>query len=115
MLLFVLYVVLSSSGIILFKLGSTAVEFTLTDKILGFNISYTSLLGLVCYLVSFVLWMIIIGKNDVSYIVPIGLAATNVTIMLGATLFLGETFSFYKIIGLGLILGGIVFLNLGNA
>lgn len=115
MILFILYVILSSSGIILFKLGSTAVEFTLTDKIVGFNMSYTSLLGLLCYLISFVLWMVIIGKNDVSYIVPIGLAATNVTIMLGATFFLGEAFSLYKIIGLGLILGGIVFLNLGNA
>ena len=52
------------------------------------NISLISLLGLFCYLISFILWMLIISRSDVSYIVPLGVACTNIAILIASNLIL---------------------------
>ena len=112
MILFIVYAILSASGIILFKLGSTGISLEITKSVFGFQMSYYSLIGLLCYIVSFILWMVIISKNDVSYIVPIGLAVTNLLILIGSYAILGEQLSLMKIVGVGVILLGIALLNL---
>ncbi|BCA85452.1 hypothetical protein EsVE80_09750 [Enterococcus saigonensis] len=110
-MMFVLYVVLSSMGIILFKLGSDQVSFEVTKHAIGLNLSFLSILGLICYVVSFLLWMIIISKNEVSYIVPVGLAATNVAILIASSLILGESISTIQIIGISVIILGVFLIN----
>ena len=72
MVLFIIYVFLSSAGLVLFKLGSSSLNIQLQQTIFSMNISLISLLGLFCYLISFILWMLIISRSDVSYIVPLG-------------------------------------------
>ena len=111
MVMFVLYVIFSSMGIILFKLGSSNISFEVTKEFFGFHLTYTSLLGLLFYIVSFLLWMIIISKNEVSFIVPIGLAATNIFITIASVMILGETISTSSILGIGLIILGVILLN----
>lgn len=113
MLLFIVYVILSSSGIILFKLGSTDLSIKMVNSNLNMNFPTLSILGLLCYLVSFVLWMIIITKSDVSFIVPLGLGLTNVLILLGSTVVLKEEINLYGIVGIILILGGTILINKG--
>lgn len=111
MFLFIVYVILSSSGIILFKLGSADLSIKMINNQLNMNFPTLSILGLMCYLVSFILWMIIISKSDVSFIVPLGLGLTNVLILLGSTFVLKEEINMYGIIGIILILGGTILIN----
>lgn len=112
MLIFLIYVLSSSFGIILFKLGSKGVNFTISNSDIGLKLSYFSLIGLTLYVVSFLLWMIIISKNDVSKIVPIGLGATNILIMFLSYFLLGETISMVQLIGVLTVIIGVVLMNL---
>ena len=98
MVLFIIYVFLSSAGLVLFKLGSSSLNIQLQQTIFSMNISLISLLGLFCYLISFILWMLIISRSDVSYIVPLGVACTNITTN--------------ALIGAVVIIVGIVIMNL---
>ena len=113
MILFLIYVVLSSSGIILFKLGSSDLSIKIINNQLNMNFPGLSILGLLCYLGSFVLWMIILSKSDVSFIVPLGLGITNVLILVGSSVVLKEEISLYGIIGIVLILAGTLLINKG--
>ena len=113
MILFLVYVLLSSSGIILFKLGSAELSIKMVSNQLNMNFPMMSILGLMCYLISFILWMIIISKSDVSYIVPLGLGLTNVLILVGSMVVLKESINVYGIIGIVMILGGTLLINKG--
>lgn len=113
MILFLIYVVLSSSGIILFKLGSSDLSIKIINNQLNMNFPGLSILGLLCYLGSFVLWMIILSKSDVSFIVPLGLGITNVLILVGSSVVLKEEISLYGIVGIVLILAGTLLINRG--
>ncbi|AQP53048.1 hypothetical protein CBF34_02975 [Vagococcus penaei] len=111
MILFIIYVILSSSGIILFKLGSTDLSIKLLDNQLNMNFPFLSLVGLSCYLVSFVLWMMIISKSDVHIVVPLGLGLTNILILIGSAFVLKETISMTSVIGIVLVLAGTLLIN----
>ncbi|MBO0487279.1 hypothetical protein VBG40_12245 [Vagococcus fluvialis] len=113
MILFLVYVILSSSGIILFKLGSAELSIKMVSNQLNMNFPMMSILGLMCYLISFILWMIIISKSDVSYIVPLGLGLTNVLILVGSMVVLKESINVYGIVGIVMILGGTLLINKG--
>lgn len=109
--MFVAYVVLSSMGIILFKLGSNAPFINILNKSLEINVSFVSLVGLLCYLGSFVLWMMIISRSDVHIVVPLGLGLTNIFILFGSHYILGESLSIQSIIGAALVILGIIIMN----
>ena len=96
---FIIYVFLSSAGLVLFKLGSSSLNIQLQQTIFSMNISLISLLGLFCYLISFILWMLIISRSDVSYIVPLGVACTNIAILIASNLILKETITTNALIG----------------
>lgn len=109
---FIIYVFLSSAGLVLFKLGSSSLNIQLQQTIFSMNISLISLLGLFCYLISFILWMLIISRSDVSYIVPLGVACTNIAILIASNLILKETITTNALIGAVVIIVGIVIMNL---
>lgn len=111
MILFILYVILSTSGLILFKLGSPDLSMGFVKNMFSLNLPLLSLIGLMCYLVSFLLWMYIISKSEINFIVPLGVGVTNLAI-LGASYFvLNETISYTTIIGAALIIIGVVVMN----
>lgn len=112
MLLFVIYVLLSSAGLVLFKLGSSNLAIQLKDSFFSMNVSIISIAGLMCYLISFLLWMLIISKSDVSYIVPLGVACTNIAILVASHFILHETISTNSLVGAAVIIVGIVIMNL---
>lgn len=114
MILFCMYVILSTSGLVLFKLGSTSggMSLTLTKDLFGFNIPSLSLLGLICYMISFVMWMIIISKSDISFIVPLGVALTNLAVLASSYFILHESMSYTTVIGAALIIVGAIVLNI---
>ncbi|MGY3746854.1 hypothetical protein ACWN8P_06310 [Vagococcus salmoninarum] len=112
MISFIIYVILSSMGIILFKLGASDASISLTKGIFNFHMSYISMIGLLCYLLSFILWMYIIANKNVSYIVPLGLGLTNVMILVGSYFILGESISLMNIVGAGVILVGVMIISM---
>lgn len=112
MLLFIVYVVLSTTGLILFKLGSENISLQVTKSFFSIQLPFLSILGLICYLISFLLWMYIISKSDISYIVPLGVALTNLAIITASYFVFNETISVMTIVGAALIIIGAIILNI---
>ncbi|MDR0922443.1 MAG: hypothetical protein LBM95_08675 [Lactobacillales bacterium] len=112
MILFIIYVILSTSGLILFKLGSKDMALGLSKNILEMHVPLLVVLGLACYLCSFILWMVILAKSEISFIVPLGVAVTNIAILLGSFFILHETITTPTIIGATLIILGVIVMNI---
>jgi drug/metabolite transporter (DMT)-like permease len=104
---------LSSAGLIFLKLGGqTGAPFSITDGKLHLNITVFLMIGLVFYVLSFLLYTYLIAKNDLGYIIPVSTALVYVFIFLASFLLFKEAFTALKIVGICLIFGGLVVLNL---
>ena len=89
-ILFVLYVLLSSSGLILFKLGAINPDININILNISLTISIKSIIGILCYGCSFVLWMIIVSRMNLTVAMPLSVAIVNTLVVLGSSLFLKE-------------------------
>lgn len=109
----ILYLVLTVSGLILYKYGANknfAISFT--NSVFNLKISFISILGLLCYLASFILYMTIIPKFNISYIMPLTSAISYISIFILSAMVLGEKLTINGIIGAIIILIGIVIINI---
>lgn len=114
-ILLMFYVICTVGGLILFKYGANqnfAVGFV--NKSLNININIFSIIGLVLYLCSFVLYMFVLSKYDITYIMPIISVFTTIGIYFLAIIVLNEAFSWYRFIGTVVILGGAMLVNMGK-
>ena len=110
----IIYMLLSAGGLILFKLGSklSPVSIALDKGVFGFSINVCSLAGLCCYLLSFLLYMQIVSKYDLTRIYPITSGLVYILVFLGGIFILGENPSVIKLIGSAAILIGVILMNL---
>ncbi len=106
-----LYIFLYLSGLILMKLGVNTGEFVLNQGTLTFSINVISLLGLVCYILSFLVFTSIVVKFDLSYIVPLTSGVVQVLTLISGFIIFKENISIKGIIGAILIITGIVIMN----
>lgn len=60
------------------------------------------------YLSGMVLWLAVLGRNQMSIAYPIGIGLSLVTTTLAAMLVLGEPVGVLRLVGVGAILGGAV-------
>ena len=106
-----LYIFLYLSGLILMKLGVNTGEFVLNQGTITFSINVISLLGLVCYILSFLVFTSIVVKFDLSYIVPLTSGVVQVLTLISGFIIFKENISIKGIIGAILIITGIVIMN----
>lgn len=111
-ILIAIYLILSVSGLVLFKLGCEK-DFliSVSTGIFSLKISLLSILGLGCYVCSFLMFMFLISKFDMTYIVPIGTGMTQVLTFIMAVLVFKESITLAKISGTALILIGVAIIN----
>lgn len=112
MILFIIYVLLSSLGLILFKLGSQNLNVLYENSIFSISVSTTMFAGIFCYLASFFLWMFIVNKSELSYIYPLSIACINIAILLGSYFILNEPITVKSLVGAVIIIIGISVMNL---
>ena len=65
-------------------------------------------LGLFFYVISFVLYLYILSKFEVSYVYPIIMSAGFILLLIFSVLFLNETFTLSKLLGIIFISIGII-------
>lgn len=112
-LLIILYVIATSLALIVLKLGTKSgapVQFV--DGKLHFNISAYAVTGVILYGVSFLLYIYLISKYDLGYIIPLTTALVYVLIFTASFFIFKEIFTVFKIIGIVFIFLGIIFLNI---
>lgn len=114
-ILIVLYVIFAVGGSTLIKYGAiTKAAALLTVPIVNVGLTLVSLLGIICYGLSFVLYIILLSKFDLSFISPVTVGLVYVLLMLTAAFFFQEQFTLLKITGCMIILAGILMIISGK-
>lgn len=113
----ILYIILTVSGLVLMKIGLMQTNLSGLSELLKnvFNIKFLLIhwqyvLGMICYATSFLTWMFLLSKKDLSFIYPLTIGIIYVLIMFSSVIIFHEHFTIYKIIGTILIGLGILFL-----
>jgi drug/metabolite transporter (DMT)-like permease len=108
-----LYVLTTSLALIVLKLGTraTAGGHHLFDK-LPFNVNLYTILGIFLYGVSFLVYVYLISKYDLGYIIPLGTAFVYIVIFAASFFIFNEVFTVIKVIGISFIVVGLILLNL---
>lgn len=110
-----IYVATTSVGLIILKLGSNAgAPVSYIENKLSFNLNIYSILGIIMYGFSFILYMYLISKYDLGYIIPLTTALVYIIIFIASFLVFKESFTLIKIIGISLIIAGIFLINIGS-
>lgn len=110
----IIYLILTVSGLMLFKVGGNTNYISLSLSKLDMSISAISILGIVCYGCSFLLWLNIIKSEDISYIFPIANGLVTILTVIGGVLFLQEKVTLMQCIGTIVVIIGVVIINIGK-
>lgn len=113
-ILFILYVFLASSGLILFKLGSNVKDLNISIFSVKIYYSFKMLLGLFCYGCSFVLWMIIVSQSNLTIAMPLSVAIVNTLVIIESCLILKEQITLTQGIGIFIIILGVSIMSIGR-
>ena len=113
-ILFILYVFLASSGLVLFKLGSS--NTTIHFSIMGFNINFSCkmLAGIMCYGFSFLLWLYIVSNMNLTFAMPLSIALVNTLVILESCVLLKEKITIQQGIGIFIVILGVVVMTCGR-
>lgn len=110
-ILFVCYLFCTVGGLTLVKVGSDNNAFALNSNFFNLSLSYTTIMGLFLYVASFIMWIVIVQKYELSYIQPIALGLSNILIIAASIFILGESIGLFQWIGIACILGGVILMN----
>lgn len=109
--LVIIYMLLSVSGLVLMKYGGNTGTISLKEGTLNFGMSLISMLGFICYIASFLLYTRIVVMFDLSYITPICTGIIQVLILLASYAVFKEEISKTGIIGAIIVIFGIIIMN----
>ena len=110
-LVIIIYGLLSSGGLILVKYGLQYK--TNLFKLFGFfSINIYTIMGIIMYILSFLLYMFLLLKNNISYIIPVSTAITYLIIFVASIFVIKESFSVLQLIGYFIIILGVIFVNI---
>lgn len=111
-LLVVVYLILTISGLIFMKLGGNTGNIGLKEGNINVSMSLVSVLGFVCYIISFLLFTKIVIIFDLSYIYPITAGIVQVITLIASYYIFKENISLYGVIGAVLVIVGIIVMNI---
>lgn len=112
-ILTIVYLLFSTSGILLFKLGGNSLHFSFVKGI-EFKVGYTTFAGLCCYVISFILWQKLLATYDLSYIVPITTGISQIIILCFGLFIFNEKINWLGWLGIFFIIGGVILLTIGK-
>ncbi|MCP1831719.1 multidrug transporter EmrE-like cation transporter [Bradyrhizobium sp. USDA 4532] len=106
--LFAAYTIASVTGLILLKLNLVvAKELVIRMNWLAAPVAF-ALAGAVLYIGSFAVWLVILGRHELSFAYPIAIGLTLVFSTMTASTLLGELLTLGRIIGIAMVFLGIL-------
>lgn len=110
-LLVIVYLLLTVGALTLVKMGSES-RFSVSGGIFSMVIDFKLIIGLIMYIVSFLLYIGIISNFNLSYINPITTGISTVLIILSAVFILKEQITLFQYAGITLIILGVILANI---
>lgn len=107
----VVYIFFTISGLTLIKLGGVQ-QLTISSGKILLKLDIKTLLGILCYLVSFIVYILLISKFQLSYIMPLTTGLVYIFVLITSVIFLKEKIDISQWVGAGVILIGIIIMNL---
>jgi len=111
-LLFSCYLFLSSLGLLLIKLGGSGTNFSFAPQTFSLVMSYRLVIGLCCYICSFLLFTFIIQKRNLSLIYPLSAGIMNIVSVVLDVVVLKEKITTTGALGIALVIAGVVLMSL---
>ncbi len=111
-ILVIIYLIMTTVGLVFMKSGGNTGTIALVNKDITLAINWLSFIGLICYLISFLLYTKVVVLFDLSYIVPICAGVSQILILIAAKMIFKEQINLTAVIGTALIITGIVIMNL---
>ena len=110
-----IYVCMSAAGLTMIKIGTTRESTLLLDSA-GFDLklSWILVIGLCLYVLSFLMSIMVMKRMNLTIFYPLSAGLIYILVSLAGFIVLKEAFSYQQIIGMGIILTGIVVMNLGK-
>ena len=109
---FLLYFFFTCAGLTFMKLGADSpIRIGLSPEI-SFAVGYKSLIGYIFYICSFFMFTWIVQKFELSYVMPVATGIVQVLSVIIAVLIFKENLRPATMIGIGLVIAGIVAMNL---
>lgn len=114
-ILLILYVIATASGLVFIKLGtSNGVPVSVVDNAVKFNINPQIVLGIILYAVSFILYIYLISKFQLGFIIPLTTALVYILVFLASYFIFHEVFTVLKVAAIALIVTGVIILSLNK-
>lgn len=110
-ILIIIYLILTVSGLILMKLGGNTGTLAFDNGNMNFGISLVSLAGFICYICSFLLFTRLVVMFDLSYIMPLTTGIVQVLSLVASKLIFKENFTWQAVLGASLVIIGIIIMN----
>lgn len=114
-LLIAVYLVLTVSGVTLVKIGShgSPLLSKTGDKFI-WNLGPLVLLGLFAYGLSFLLFMWLISRFQLSYLIPVTAALVQILVFIVAVIIFKESITLMKMLAFALIVVGVVLIQINT-
>ena len=109
-----IFLLLTTSGLVLMKLGGNTGEILIRSGNLNFSMSLLSCAGFICYILSFLLFTRIVNMFNLSYIYPISAGIIQILTLIASVVILKETISTQGIVGAIIIIIGIIIMNINT-
>lgn len=106
------YLILTVLGLIFMKLGGNPGTLDIKEGTVTLGMSIVSGIGFICYLGSFLLFTRMVVIFDLSYIFPICTGIVQILTLIASALIFKENISMQSAIGAGIIIIGIIVMNL---
>lgn len=107
-ILIVAYLIFSTAGLMLLKSSVVGGDFSSIRSYFQLLANYKFVVGFFLYAFSFIVWIFLLSKKDLSFIYPIVVGLSYVLIMVMAIIILKENFTMNKALGALLIGAGII-------
>lgn len=114
-ILTIAYVISTSLGLVFIKLGTdTGLPISFVENSLKFNFNLYSILGVFLYGISFFLYIYLISKFELGFIIPLTTALVYTLIFIASFLIFKEVFTIMKIVAISMIIFGVILLNISK-
>ncbi len=107
-----IYLFMTVAGLVLMKYGKNPGTIKVSNGNISFGVSFISGIGLLCYIISFVLFTRIVIMFDLSYIYPITTGIVQILSLIASKIVFKENITVSALIGACLVIVGIIVMNL---